>query len=59
MGEDVDEATVIEKRTNAIRSYVSFDILENESGDSSSDSDNDDAGDGVVWPISGVQVEAY
>ena len=38
----------MEKRIKAIRSCVSFDIPEDESGDSSSDSDGDEAGDGVV-----------
>ena len=42
-----------------IRSCVSFDIPKDESGDSSSNSNGDEAGDGVVWPITGVQVEAY
>jgi len=58
-GEEVDEVAIIEERTKVIRSCVLFDIPEDESGDSSSDSDDDDAGDGVVWPTSGVQVEAY
>jgi len=56
---DVDEAAVVEERTNAIRSCVSFDIPEDEYGDSSSDSDDVEAGDGVVWRTSGVQAEAY
>jgi len=58
-GEEVDEVAVVEERTNVIRSCVSFDIPEDESGDSSSDSDDDEVGDGVVWPTSGVQAEAY
>jgi len=58
-GEEVDEAAVVGEHTKVIRSYVLFDIPENESGDSSSYSDDDEAGDGVVWPTSGVQAEAY
>jgi len=53
-GEEVDEAAVVEERTKMIRSCVSFDIPDDEYDDSSSDSDNDEAGDGVVWPTLGV-----
>lgn len=58
-GEEVEEAAVVEECTKVIRSCVSFDILEDESGDSSSDSGDNEAGDGVVWATSGVQAEAY
>ena len=47
-GEEVNEAAVMKERTKVIRSCVSFDIPEDESGDSSSDSNDDEAGDGVV-----------
>ena len=57
--EAVDEAVVVEERMKVIRSCVSFDIPEDESGNSSSDSDDDEAGDGAVWPTSGVQADAY
>ena len=59
VGEDVDQAAVVEERTNAIRSCVLFDIPEDKSGDASSDSDDEEAGDGVVWPTLEAQAEVY
>ena len=47
-GEEVDEPFVVKERTNAIRSTISFDIPDEESGDSSSRFDEDEASDGVV-----------
>lgn len=47
-GEEVDEPAVVKECTNAIKSSVSFNIPDDKSGDSSSDSEEDEAGDGVV-----------
>jgi len=53
-GEEVNEAAVVEEHTKVTRRCVSFDIPEDESGDSSSNSDDDEIGDSAVWPTSGL-----
>ena len=58
-GEEAHDPVVVKELTNAIRSSVPFYIPDDECGTSSSTSDEDEAGDGVVWPTSGVQAEAY
>ena len=52
-GEEAHDPVVAKECTNAIRSSVSFYIPDDECGNSSSGSDEDEAGDGVVWPTSG------
>jgi len=58
-GEEVHDPSVMKESTHVIRCSVSFDIPDDESGDSGSSSDEDEAGDGVVWPTFKVQVAAY
>jgi len=50
---------VVKECTNAIRSSVSFDIPDDESSDSSSGFDKDEAGNGVVWSTLEAQAKAY
>ena len=58
-GEEAYDLVVVKERRNAIMSSVSFYIPDDECDNSRSGSDEDEAGDGVVWLTSGVQAEAY